>query len=160
MMTPHQFDLLVFDWEGTLANPWASPLKTLLFPGAYQMLQALKQAGFLLAIATGKSRSGLTQAMQEVNVASFFSMTCTAEESAPKPSPEMLSGLITALEVDSARTLMIGDTSYDLEMANALQVPAVAVTYGLHKTDILEKYHPRYCADSVSSLHQWLLFYA
>ena len=160
MMAPHQFDLLVFDWEGTLANPWASPLKTMLFPGAYEMLQELKRAGFLLAIATGKSRQGLAQAMQESNIATLFSMVCTAEESAPKPSPEMLHSLITSLNVERARTLMVGDTTYDLEMAHALEVPAVAVTYGLHKMDVLKKHHPLYCADDISALHQWLLFYA
>lgn len=160
MMAPHQFDLLVFDWEGTLANPWTSPLRPALFPGVYEMLQELKQAGFLLAIATGKSRSGLAHAMQALDVTTLFDMTCTAEESAPKPGPEMLNSLITLLHVRSARTLMIGDTIYDLEMASTLEVPAVAVTYGLHKIDALKKYHPLYCAEDVSALHQWLLFYA
>lgn len=160
MMVPHQFDLLVFDWEGTLANPWTSPLRPALFPGVCEMLQELKQAGFLLAIATGKSRQGLAQAMQQLNVTTLFDMTCTADESAPKPGPEMLNSLITSLNVESMRTLMIGDTTYDLEMANVLEVPAVAVTYGLHKNDALKKYHPLYCADDVSALHQWLLFYA
>lgn len=159
-MKKNRFDLLVFDWEGTLANPWGNPLQSRLFPGVEDMLQEMKRAGFLLAIATGKNRQGLDRLMRELNVADLFDATCTAEESEPKPNPAMLNKLIDLLHVEVRRVLMIGDTTYDLQMASALGIPAVAVTYGLHKIDSLKQHHPLCCVADVSALHNWLLLYA
>lgn len=156
-MTRHAYDLLVFDWEGTLADPWRLPLRSILFPGVYEMLSALDKAGYLLAVATGKSRSGLNHAMTECGVKQFFADTQCADESAAKPDPEMLLALSMSLQMKPERMLMIGDTTFDLDMAARAGIDAVAVGYGLHTAQLLQGRKPLYYASGVTELHKWLL---
>jgi phosphoglycolate phosphatase len=127
-----------------------------LFPGARKMLAALKERGHLLAVATGKSQVGLSRALDTTASQVFFSASRCADRCAPKPAPEMLYELMDELGVDRARTLMIGDTVHDLQMAAHAGVGAVAVSYGAHPKRDLVALRPLACAENIDELGQWL----
>ena len=119
-------------------------------------LARLKEAGFLLAVATGKSRGGLDRAMKSLNLEQRFNATRCADEGFPKPHPDMLLRIMDSLGVAPARVLMVGDTTHDLQMAANAGVGAVAACYGAHPKADLERFAPFGCFDSFPDLLQWL----
>lgn len=127
-----------------------------LFDGVREMLVDLSQQGYFLAIATGKSRVGLHRALDAVNLLSAFDATRCADETFSKPHPAMLQELTRELGQDMRRTVMIGDTSHDLQMAVNAGAAGVAVQYGAHSNDELNALKPLYSARSVHDLHTWL----
>jgi phosphoglycolate phosphatase len=217
---PKQFELLVFDWDGTLMDsasaiaaslqaacrdldlpvpseeqaryviglglddamshilPGLDPARyqevrsryrfhfmerdagTALFPGAAETVTALHASGFLLAVATGKSRRGLDRALAATGLKSYFHATRCADEGHAKPHPGMLLGLMEELGVLGDRTLMIGDTTHDMEMAHAAGVSRLGVAYGAHGKQDLLGYEPVACVDDFESLRQWLMRHA
>jgi phosphoglycolate phosphatase len=126
-----------------------------LFAGMKELLKDLKQR-HLLAIATGKSRRGLDRALAASGVGPWFSASRCADETNPKPHPAMLLELMAELDVGKEKALMIGDTSHDLEMAQAAGVDALGVTYGAHPEDSLKRCASLACLPSVGSLREWL----
>ena len=128
-----------------------------LFEGAERLVQDLHQAGFLLAVATGKSRRGLDRVLEQTGLGPYFHGTRCADECFSKPHPEMLQQLMEELGATRQRTLMIGDTSHDLQMAQNAGVAAVAVSYGAHPHDELLTHAPLACLDQMGALEQWLL---
>ena len=214
---PRNYDLLVFDWDGTLMDsaavivaslqaacrdlnlpvpdeeqarfiiglglqdamahvlPGLDPVQyprvaeryrvhylqrdadTALFAGVAETIAALHAAGFLLAVATGKGRRGLERALTATGLKPYFHATRCADEGHPKPHPGMLQGLIEELGAACDRTLMIGDTTHDMEMARAAGVTPLAAAYGAHPREALIAYAPVACVDDVSELRQWLL---
>jgi len=127
-----------------------------LFPGVRDMLQELHAAGRRLAVATGKSRRGLDHALESTALRRVFAATRCADETDPKPHPAMLLELMDQLAVAPAQSLMIGDTSHDLEMARSAGVDAVAVSYGAHPGESLRALAPRACVADVTALRAWL----
>mgnify|MGYP001458474901 FL=1 len=127
-----------------------------LFPGVREMLEELCSREFKLAVATGKSRRGLDQALEMTGLRGHFAATRCADETSPKPHPAMLFELMEELALTAGELLMIGDTSHDLGMANRAGVDAVAVTYGAHPGEALRALVPRACVSSVVELRQWL----
>jgi phosphoglycolate phosphatase len=131
------------------------------FDGAIAMLQALKERGHLLAVATGKSRSGLDAALDAAvdgaALRALFDGSRTADETASKPDPRMLRELMQEFGVAPARTLMIGDTTHDLQLAVNAGAASVGVGYGAHDHATFAEYPTRYVARSVAELHDWLL---
>jgi phosphoglycolate phosphatase len=127
-----------------------------LFPGTRPMLEELRDRGHALAIATGKSHAGLARALATTGLAPLFDATRCADQCAPKPAPEMLLELMAQLEIDPGRTLMIGDTSHDLNMAAAAGVAAVAVSYGAHAGGALAALGPLALVHSTAELAAWL----
>ena len=128
-----------------------------LFEGVLAMLSDLKSRQHWLTVATGKSRHGLDEALQAVELKGMFDGSRTADETAGKPHPRMLQELMREFDVDPARTLMIGDTTHDLQMALNAGCPSVGVSYGAHEPDAFTALNPRYVAHSVRELHNWLL---
>ena len=128
-----------------------------LFDGVVELLQDLKRQGYLLTVATGKSRRGLQEALEIVGLTQLFDATRTADQTAGKPDPLMLHELMQELNVPAERTLMVGDTTHDLQLAVNAGCPSVAVSYGAHGSEGFAQYAPLFVADSVASLHQWLL---
>ncbi|MCG1053974.1 HAD-IA family hydrolase [Mycetohabitans sp. B5] len=215
-MTRKQFDLIVFDWDGTLMDSTAHITRSIqracrdlglpvpdalsasyviglglrdalqiaaptldpidyprlaqryrfhylsgdphieLFAGVREMLDELRGAGYLLAVATGKSRVGLNRALDSVRLMTMFDATRCADETFSKPHPAMLHELTRELGQGATRTLMIGDTTHDLQMAANAGAAAVAVSYGAHPAEQLVKLEPRFCAADVTSLADWL----
>jgi phosphoglycolate phosphatase len=216
IMARKQFDLIVFDWDGTLMDSTATIVKCIqdsardlglpipdkraasyviglglqdameaalpdldpkyypkmveryrhhylatgndltLFDGVREMLLDLSHAGYFLAVATGKSRVGLNRALNAAKLLSLFDATRCADETFSKPNPAMLQELTRELGQDMKRTLMIGDTTHDLQMALNAGAGGVAVHYGAHTAQELAVLNPLFAANSVLELHTWL----
>ncbi len=131
-----------------------------LFPGTLDMLHALKARQHGLAVATGKSRLGLDEALQTVQLQGLFDATRTADETAGKPDPRMLHELMTALGAAPERTLMIGDTTHDLQLARNAGTASVAVSFGAHAPAAFADLGPLHVAHSTADLAAWLLAHA
>jgi phosphoglycolate phosphatase len=127
-----------------------------LFDGVLPMLADLKARQHLLAVATGKSRHGLDDALHTAELMGVFDGSRTADETAGKPHPRMLQELGRELGVAPARTLMIGDTTHDLQMALNAGCASVGVSYGAHEPDAFHALNPLFVAHSVPQLHEWL----
>ncbi len=127
-----------------------------LFAGVMPLLGALRDRGHLLTVATGKSRRGLNEALHTAQLRGMFDGSRTADETAGKPHPLMLHELMAEFDVAPERVLMIGDTTHDLQMAQAAGCASVGVGYGAHPTDDFARYAPLFVADSVADLHAWL----
>jgi phosphoglycolate phosphatase len=111
----------------------------------------------LLAVATGKSRTGLNEALHAVELRGMFDASRTADETAGKPHPQMLNELMQEFGVQPERTLMIGDTTHDLQMARNAGCASVAVSYGAHEPEAFHALTPLFVGHSVRQLHDWLL---
>jgi phosphoglycolate phosphatase len=136
---------------------FAKQHEILMFDGALAMLEQLKARQHRLAVATGKSRRGLDEALRSVQLAGMFQATRTADETASKPDPRMLIELMEELDVSAERTLMIGDTTHDLQLAVNAGAASLAVSYGAHEHAEFDAYAPLYVAHSVAELQAWLL---
>jgi phosphoglycolate phosphatase len=128
-----------------------------LFDGVLGLLDDLKSRGHLLAVATGKSRRGLDEALRSVELKGVFHGSRTADETAGKPDPRMLLELMREFGVDPGRVLMVGDTTHDLQMALNAGCPSVGVSYGAHEPATFAVLEPRHVAHSVQELGEWLL---
>jgi phosphoglycolate phosphatase len=213
---PSRFDLLVFDWDGTLMDSAAAIVSSLqaacrdfgyavpsderaryiiglgladamahilpdlpaedyprlvdryrehyfasggdsqLFAGARELLLELREAGFLLAVATGKSRRGLDLALETSGLKPVFDATRCGDEGFSKPHPGMLEYLMSELAVEKPRTLMIGDTIHDMAMALNAGVSRLGVSYGAHAREALLEYEPVACVAEFRELGAWL----
>ncbi len=216
-MRPRQFDLIAFDWDGTLFDSTAIIVRCIqdavvdvggarptqqaaayvigmalgsalahaapdvppekypelgaryrhhytrhqddlsLFEGVLPLLQDLRGRHHWLAVATGKSRRGLDEALHAVELQGVFDSSRTADETAGKPHPRMLHELMREFGVEPERTLMIGDTTHDLQMAVNAGCASVGVSYGAHEPEGFDVLGPRHIAHSVRELHDWLL---
>jgi phosphoglycolate phosphatase len=217
---PRRFDLIVFDWDGTLFDstalivrcmqsacadlglavpddrqaayviglglhdalqhvvPGLSPDRypelgrryrhhyfarqheLVLFPDTLQMLHALKDRNHWLAVATGKSRQGLDESLQAVQLKGLFDGTRTADETAGKPHPLMLQQLMREFGAEPERTLMIGDTTHDLQLAINAGTPSIGVSYGAHEPETFAALSPLFVAHNTAELSDWLLQHA
>lgn len=216
MTRPRRFDLIAFDWDGTLydstkiivrciqeavrdvggrvpadseaayvigmglmqalahAAPDVPPEKyqelgaryrhhymahhddLVLFDGVLPLLDELKARHHWLAVATGKSRRGLDEALHTVQLQGLFDGSRTADETAGKPDPMMLEQLMREFGTEPDRTLMIGDTTHDLQMAANAGCHSLGVSYGAHEPAAFEAFSPVMVAHSVAELHGWL----
>lgn len=220
MTRPRQFDLIVFDWDGTLFDSTALITRSIqaacadlgttvpsdrdasyvigmglaealqhaapdlpreryaelanryrhhyfarqheivLFEGTVAMLQGLKARHHWLGVATGKSRRGLDDVLTAVQMKGLFDATRTADETASKPDPRMLLELMGELGVDPERTLMVGDTTHDLQLAVNAGAARVGVSYGAHDPQAFNEFSPLHVAHSVADLNGWLTRHA
>jgi phosphoglycolate phosphatase len=219
-MRPRQFDLIAFDWDGTLFDSTAIIVRCIqdavvdvggvrpareaasyvigmalgsalahaapdvppekypelgaryrhhyarhqddlsLFEGVLPLLHDLRGRHHWLAVATGKSRRGLDEALHAVELQGVFDGSRTADETAGKPHPRMLHELMAEFGVEPERTLMIGDTTHDLQMALNAGCASVGVSYGAHEPAGFDALRPRHIAHTVRDLHDWLLEHA
>jgi len=213
---PRQFDLVVFDWDGTLFDSTALIVRCIqaacedmglprpsdsvaayvigmglhealahvvpelpahrvpemaqryrhhyfarqheltLFEGSLELLAGLKARHHWLAVATGKSRQGLNEALACAQLQGVFDATRTADETASKPHPQMLLELMREFGVEPERTVMIGDTTHDLQLAANAGTAAVAVSYGAHEPEAFSAFETRFVAHSMADLSAWL----
>lgn len=214
---PKQFDLIVFDWDGTLANStqmivdcmrqsaidaslpvpsqeeasqiiglgmreavrvlfgelaqaeyehlteryrhyyFAQDEATPLFDGVKEALPEFRSLGFELAVATGKGRHGLNKSLQMTGLVPYIQSTRTVDECFSKPHPQMLEELMEAHVVLPARTLMVGDTSFDLQMAKNAGAASLGVSYGAHSKNTLSACDPIMIMDSFEDVRRWIL---
>ena len=128
-----------------------------LFHGVLPMLADLRDRQHFLAVATGKSRKGLDEALLAVELKGVFHASRTADETMGKPHPRMLHELMAELGVPADRVLMVGDTTHDLQLALNAGCAGVGVSYGAHAPETFVGLNPLFVADSVAQLHSWLL---
>ncbi|WP_440107975.1 HAD family hydrolase [Acidovorax sp. BL-A-41-H1] len=128
-----------------------------LFDGVLPLLADLRDRGHLLAVATGKSRRGLDEALHSVDLRGVFDGSRTADQTAGKPHPLMLKELMAEFDVPPDRVLMIGDTTHDLQMAVNAGCASLGVSYGAHEPDAFHALQPLFIAHSVREMHDWLL---
>lgn len=123
-----------------------------LYEGAAEVVAELAARGFVLAVATGKSRRGLDRDLAATGLDRFMAASRTADETRSKPNPDMLLELMSKLAVSPEHTVMIGDTEWDLEMARRADVAAIAVSYGAHPAERLRPYAPLACVDAIEEV--------
>jgi phosphoglycolate phosphatase len=136
---------------------FASQHELSLFPGTLEMLHALKRRHHWLGVATGKGRRGLDEALAHAQLHGLFDATRTADETASKPDPRMLLELMREFGVAPERTLMIGDTTHDLQLALNAGTPRVGVSFGAHGHETFAAFEPLFVAHSTRELHDWLV---
>jgi len=131
-----------------------------LFDGTLEMLLELKARGHRLGVATGKTRRGLDQALAGSPLAGLFDATRTADETRGKPDPLMLVELMRELGLAADRTLMVGDTTHDLQLAANAGCASVAASFGAHSHDEFARHAPLHVAHSTAELARWLAEHA
>lgn len=131
-----------------------------LFDGAAELVAGLADAGFALAVATGKSRVGLDRALKASGLGDYFQASRCADECFSKPHPQMLEELMQEFAVAPERTLMIGDTTHDLQMALNAGVASLGVAYGAHPAAALDALAPLARLQKVEDLAAWLRTHA
>ncbi len=126
------------------------------YPGVMATLERLQRDGHYLAVATGKSRRGLDRVFANMQLEDFFHSSRCADETASKPHPQMLCELLQEFGLAPQEAVMVGDTEYDMEMAQRLEMPRMAVSYGAHAIDRLRPYRPLLCMDRFDEMLDWL----
>jgi phosphoglycolate phosphatase len=127
------------------------------FEGVEEVLAVLNEQGYLMAVATGKGRVGLDRVLASTGFGQYFVETRCADETRSKPHPQMLNEIMDILGVTPQKTLMIGDTEYDLQMAHAAGAAPLAVDYGVHDRDRLMECNPLGYLMSIQELPEWLV---
>ena len=127
-----------------------------LFEGASETIEALTDRGYLLAVATGKSRRGLDRVLDESGLGRYFHMTRCADEAHSKPHPQMLQDILTDLNTEPNKAIVVGDTEYDIQMAANAKVDAVGVSYGAHDQQRLIACGAKTILHSLTELIDWL----
>jgi phosphoglycolate phosphatase len=126
-----------------------------LFDGARDTIASLRDAGYKLAVATGKSRNGLERSMHASGMEGYFHATRTADQTFSKPHPAMLLEIMEELDTEPERVLMVGDTTHDLQMANNAGVAAVGMTHGAHPADQLLELKPLALLQDFAGFRAW-----
>jgi phosphoglycolate phosphatase len=127
-----------------------------LFEGVLESMEAFRADGYHLAVATGKARRGLDRVLKAHGWEDFFDVTRAADETASKPHPLMLEQILAHCEVRPEQALMVGDSSFDLQMARNAGMDSVAVSYGAQSIEALQQFEPRLSIDRFSELRAWL----
>ncbi len=126
------------------------------YPGVRDTLDNFRTAGYQLAVATGKSRQGLARVLEGHGMQDFFDITRCADETRSKPDPLMLQQILLHCEQPASRAIMVGDSPFDLQMANHAGIAPVAVSYGAQPLAVLQQERPVLSIDKFSELHDWL----
>ncbi|MGV8918613.1 MAG: HAD-IA family hydrolase [Pseudomonas sp.] len=127
-----------------------------LFADVAESLAVFRAQGYQMAVATGKSRRGLDRVLKAHGWQDYFEITRAADETASKPDPLMLHEILEHCGVKPEQALMIGDSSFDLLMAQNAGMDSVAVGYGAQALDSLREFGPRLAIERFSELRTWL----
>ncbi len=127
-----------------------------VFEGVVEILEKLNQENYFLAVATGKSRRGLDRSLNETGLDKYFHTTRCADETISKPNPQMLIEIIEFFGLEAVDALMIGDSEYDLQMANNAGTESVAVSYGVHNAERLQQCEPLGIIHNITELSDYL----
>jgi phosphoglycolate phosphatase len=130
--------------------------ETHLYPGVERGLLTLRERGCTLAIATSKSRAGLERSLAAHGLTDCFAASTTPDAGPSKPDPAVLLGLLEGLSCPAARAVMVGDTTFDLDMAHAAGVHAIGVLWGAHPRARLESSSPHALLESFAELVPYL----
>ncbi len=134
-------------------NSEASPL----FSHVEQLLELLTKHSYFIAVATGKGRHGLDKVLNETGLKPYFHVTRCADETFSKPNPQMLHEIMDFTGVEPHETVMIGDTEYDLNMANNAGCESIAIAHGVHDKERLKQCSPVEVFADIKELYHWLV---
>lgn len=154
-LSANRVDMLIEAYRNQFIHLDKTPMP--LFLGALHGLEQLKDAGKWLAIATGKSRSGMERVFKECDVEHLFVASRCGDETHSKPNPQMLFDVLEVTEVDVSKAVMIGDTLYDMQMAEQAGMASLGVGYGVHDKTELELYATIGVVDSFPDIVSTLL---
>lgn len=126
------------------------------FSQALQVFEELKDLGYVLAVATGKTRRGLNEMIERMSVPDVFTITRCADETTSKPDPHMLNEILTELQLTSNEALMVGDTSFDLDMARSIDMDSIGMTHGAHNEEILLASGAKALCQDLNELLGWI----
>lgn len=126
--------------------------RTPFFMPIDEMLLTLKQQDKQLAVATGKKRKGLDRVLEASASRHYFTITRCADESGSKPDPQMLSDILDYTKQSISQAVFIGDSIYDIQMANRLGMTSIAVNYGTASSSELAAEQPTYQVDTPQEL--------
>lgn len=129
---------------------------TALFPGVVEGLTTLKSESYVLGIATGKARRGLERVLEETGTRDLFAATRCVDEALSKPHPRMLLDILDQTGIGAREALMVGDTTFDMAMAAAAGMHALAVSYGAHPVEPLLAEGPIACVHEFSEVVRWI----
>lgn len=127
-----------------------------LFHGVAEGLEAFRAEGYRLAVATGKGRHGLQRVLADRGWLNYFDYSRCADETASKPDPLMLHEILAQSGVVASRALMVGDSSFDLLMAQRAGMDCVAVGYGAQPLQALQLCQPTLAIECFTELRAWL----
>jgi phosphoglycolate phosphatase len=136
---------------------WFQSESSVLFEGAREVLDVIRENEFLLGVATGKARRGLDRVLNDTGLTSCFHATRCADEALSKPHPQMLLDLMETLDVLPEETIMVGDTEYDMEMATNAGAAKIAVRSGVHSGERLNRHTPLVCLDRIADMPGWMV---
>lgn len=123
-----------------------------LYPGVVAALDALEADGWLLGIATGKAKRGLLATLNQHKLLDRFVVLRTADDGPGKPNPHMLLTAMAEIGVEPANMAMIGDTTYDIEMARSADTLAIGVSWGYHDVAALRSAGAHHVIDDYAAL--------
>ena len=126
------------------------------FDQAHEIFEQLKQLGYVLAVATGKTRRGLDEMLDGMDVRDVFDITRCADETASKPGPIMLQQILNELKITHSQALMVGDTSFDLDMARNINMDSIGMTHGAHDSKILMASGAKALCHDLTDLLDWI----
>ena len=134
----------------------ANSQRTPFFAPIENMLETLQQQNRQLAVATGKKRKGLDRVLDASDSHHYFVMTRCADEAGSKPDPQMLTDILQYTKQQISDAVFIGDSIYDIQMANSLGMTSIAVNYGTASSDELAAQQPTYQVDTPQALAELL----
>lgn len=143
-MNDNKFDLLIFDWEGTLAKTDQHKDKVIhneLYDGIELGIKTLRSQGYILSVATGMGRKSLNQALMDTNLKDHFLITKTVDDCFSKPHPQMILEILNFTMINPKKVLMIGDSGYDFQMADNAGISSLAVSYGVEPLEHLKEFN-------------------
>lgn len=153
-ITPTELELMRTNYVANFS--FHSDVHVDFFPSAHDFFAELQSLGYILAVATGKTRKGLDEMLDGMAVRDVFKITRCADETTSKPDPHMLNEILAELNLTSAQALMVGDTSFDLDMAKAVSMDSIGMTHGAHDSDVLLASGAKALCASLNDLLDWI----
>lgn len=151
---PPQVAKMCDSYSGCYRESGAGPAP--FFPGVLEALTEFSARGYLLAVATGKSRRGLDRELRSRELDALFHVTRCSDETVSKPHPRMLLEILQQSGKSREQALMVGDTVFDMDMADRAGIQKVAVTYGAHSAAALKATQPDLLVDDFSTILDWV----
>lgn len=149
-LNKHDYDTIIFDWQGTLVDSAGQ-----LFPGVRELLAHLKEQNFTLALATSTPLELMNYFIDEFNLSDFFDHIQTSDMGYAKPSGKMLEAVLESVDSSVERAVMIGDSDFDIMMANEAGMTSIGLLSGCSSQEALEKHHPALILNHVVELKQY-----
>ena len=145
---------LIFNSYIDLYNQSSNKVK--LFDGVELGIKELHRYGYKIAIATGGGRNYLDSCLAQTSIKEFINVTKTSDDCFSKPHPQMCNEILNELIIEPEKSIVIGDSIHDLQMAKNAGISSLAVTYGAHKQDSLSVYDALDYMDDANMVFDWI----